>query len=238
MRWETLNAYVDGELASDERRAVAEAAQRDPAVAAQLATLSRLKQTVRGAVVAQRPIPRGPARAKVAGWACAALAVFIGATLLIRSSSAPDPDPVFTAYQAWTSSAPVTDPAVQVPSTGAGSEAAPDLRAVGFNLSYVSERAAGGGRLVGYQGRHGCRLALWVGPVSEAAGLSDPPPSLRVARWVFGDRRFVALSEGMDGERFTRVVAALEQLLRPPEPERARVALARAAGAADRPCAS
>ncbi|MRI55291.1 anti-sigma factor [Methylobacterium sp. DB1607] len=237
MRWETLNAYVDGELASDERRAVAEAARQDPAVAAQLATLSRLKQTVRGAVATQGPVPRGPARVKVAGWACAALAVLIGASLLIRSSSAPDADPVFTAYQAWASRASATD-AVHSLSTGAGFEAAPDLRAAGFGLSYVSERATGGGRLIGYQGRHGCRLALWLGPVSEAAGLSDPPPSLRIARWVFGERRFVALSEGMDAERFARLVAALEQLVRPPEPERVRVALARAAGAADRPCAS
>ncbi|MFC7665261.1 anti-sigma factor family protein [Methylorubrum suomiense] len=44
MRWETLNAYVDGELDAKDRRAVAETLARDPVLAARVATLTRLKQ--------------------------------------------------------------------------------------------------------------------------------------------------------------------------------------------------
>lgn len=44
MRWETLNAYVDGELDAQSRHEVAESLARDPVLAARVATLTRLKK--------------------------------------------------------------------------------------------------------------------------------------------------------------------------------------------------
>ncbi len=60
MRWETLNAYVDGELDAQSRHEVAESLARDPVLAARVATLTQLKRGVKAAVV--RPgAPRSPA---------------------------------------------------------------------------------------------------------------------------------------------------------------------------------
>ena len=57
MRWETLNAYVDGELDAQSRHEVAETLALDPVLAARVATLTRLKQGVKAAVVRPRRVP-------------------------------------------------------------------------------------------------------------------------------------------------------------------------------------
>ena len=46
MRWEQLNAYVDGELPPDEAADVAEAIAREPVLAREVAALTALKASV------------------------------------------------------------------------------------------------------------------------------------------------------------------------------------------------
>ena len=98
MRWETLNAYVDGELDAQSRHEVAESLARDPVLAARVATLTRLKQGVKAAVVRPRGAPI--ARASL-GWACAAaLAVLVGTGWRVTSSRPPT-DSARAAFTAW-----------------------------------------------------------------------------------------------------------------------------------------
>ncbi|MCI4681012.1 hypothetical protein K9U33_20675, partial [Rhodoblastus acidophilus] len=102
MRWETLNAYVDGELDPQDRRAVAETLARDPVLAARVATLTRLKQGVKQEVKAAAVPPRRAPIARASlGWACAAaLVVLVGAGWLALSSR-PPADPARAAFTAW-----------------------------------------------------------------------------------------------------------------------------------------
>ncbi|MEA1833740.1 anti-sigma factor [Methylobacterium durans] len=242
MRWETLNAYVDGELDARTRRGVAEAARRDPDVAAQIATLSRLKHSVRAAApdsvgaAARAPLPaaRASGLGGRLGWAAATLAVILGGGLWLRQEPAAPGDPAVRAFAAWVEARPVRGSLALT-----GSEAAPDLRAAGFTLTYLSAARADG-RLAGYEGPHGCRLALWMGrPAGMAADVAAGEGGhaiLRVVRWEAGGRRYVALSDGMEAERFALVAAAIEQALRAPDPDRLRIAMDRAAGMADRSC--
>ena len=234
MRWETLNAYVDGELDAGERRAVAEAARNDPAVAARIATLSRLKGTVRDAAPSEPRRVASGWRSPRAGWVCAALALSLGGALLIPAAQFPQADPALAAFAAWTGG-----PAGRVPAQDLGppESAVPDLRAAGFALVHLAPAAGRGGRLAGYEGPHGCRLALWIGPATGPAGADGGRAPARVARWSADGRRFVALSDGLEAERFARIVALLEVLVRPQDPDHIRLAMAGAAGLADRPCA-
>ncbi|AWN44716.1 anti-sigma factor family protein [Methylobacterium durans] len=243
MRWETLNAYVDGELDARARRGVAEAARRDPDVAAQVATLSRLKRSVRAAApdsarsAARAPLPaaRASGLGGRLGWAAAALAVILGGGLWLRQEAAAPGDPAVRAFTAWAEARPVRGSRAPT-----GSEAAaPDLRAAGFTLTYLSAAGAGS-QLAGYEGPHGCRLALWMGPpagmAADVVAGEGGHAILRLVSWEAGGRRYVALSDGMEAQRFALVAAAIEQALRAPDPDRLRLAMDQAAGMADRPC--
>ena len=227
--WETLNAYVDGELDAETRQAVAEALRRDPVLAARAATLSRLKCAVGASVTPRRPAPR---KGRLA-WAAAALALAVGAGTLASLVGGPPPDPAVAAYEAWSGS-PASPGASPGPDTPLR-DAAPDLDALGFRLAYLSPPGTGMGRLAGYLGRNGCRLALWDGPTDPQGGTALAEGKLRVARWELDGRRYVILSEGMQAGRFALLAAAAERLLRPGEPER-RIAAVQAARLAERPC--
>jgi anti-sigma factor RsiW len=64
--WEVLNAYVDEELPPHAAAEVAAAVARDPSTAARVATLARLRSTVRALPVGEdAPSPVLPGRARV-----------------------------------------------------------------------------------------------------------------------------------------------------------------------------
>ncbi len=91
----------------------------------------------------------------------------------------------------------------------------------------------------GYEGRHGCRLALWSGPAPAQAGLAIAKGSrdLRLARWDSEGRHYVLLSETVPTERFALLAEAAVLLTAPDMTDRLRIALDRATGLLERPCA-
>jgi len=233
MRWETLNAYVDGELDAQSRHEVAESLARDPVLAARVATLTRLKQGVKAAVVRPRRAPI--ARASL-GWACAAaLAVLVGTGWLVMASRPPS-DSARAAFAAWSAAgSPANDVWL-----GSGVRGFPlDLAVAGFRLVYLSPDDGPAGRLAGYEGRHGCRLALWSGPAPAQTGLkiAEGSRGLRLARWDSEGRHYVLLSETVPAERFALLAEAAVLLTAPDMTDRLRIALDRATGLPERPCA-
>ena len=233
MRWETLNAYVDGELDAQSRHEVAESLVRDPVLAARVATLTRLKQGVKAAVVRPRLAPI--ARASL-GWACAAaLAVLVGTGWLVTSSW-PPADPARAAFTAWNAAgSPAND--VRLASGFRGFPL--DLGAAGFRLIYLSPDNGWAGRLAGYEGRHVCRLALWSGPAPAQAGLEieEGSRNLRLARWDSEGRHYVLLSKMVPAERFALLAEAAVLLTAPNMTDRLRIALDQATGLSEFPCA-
>lgn len=233
MRWETLNAYVDGELDAQSRHEVAVSLVRDPVLAERVATLTRLKQGVKAAVV--RPQRAPIARASL-GWACAAaLAVLVGVGWLVTSSRLPA-DPARSAFTAWSAAgSPAND--VRLASGVRGFPL--DLGVAGFRLVYLSPDDGSAGRLAGYEGRHGCRLALWSGPAPSQAGLEIARGSrgLHLARWDSEGRHYVLLSETVPAERFALLSEAAVLLTAPNMTDRLRIALNQATGLPERPCA-
>lgn len=230
MRWDTLNAYVDGELDAETRLAVAEALRRDPALSARVATLSRLKSVVRGAVVPERrrrPYGLTPA------FACACLALLLGSGWLLSMSARPPADPARAAFAYWRAL-----PAIPKPDATALREAAvPNLEPAGFQLVYLSPPTQGSGRLAGYAGRHGCRLGLWIATAADPAETrSKADAGLHTARLTLAGHTYVLLSEGMPAERFAALITAVAQRVRPDDPERLRVAMDLASGLGERPC--
>lgn len=232
MRWETLNAYVDGELDAQDRRAVAETLARDPVLAARVATLTRLKQGVKASVVPPR---RAPVARATLEWACAAALVVLVGTGWLALSSRPPADPARAAFTAWGAAG---SPANDVRPAGGPNGFPLDLGAAGFRLVYLSPDDGSAGRLAGYEGRHGCRLAVWSGPSRGQAGreIAQGSGGLRVARWDSGERRYVLLSEMVPAERFALLAEAAVLLTEPNKTDRLRLALDRAIGLSERPC--
>ncbi|MFC7665262.1 hypothetical protein ACFQWF_24975 [Methylorubrum suomiense] len=113
-----------------------------------------------------------------------------------------------------------------------------DLVAAGFRLVYLSEGDGSAGRLAGYEGRHGCRLAVWSRPSRGQAGLeiAQGDRDLRVARWDSKGRRYVLLSETVPAERFALLAEVAVLLTEPTKTDRLRLALDRATGLSERPC--
>ncbi|QDI82391.1 anti-sigma factor [Methylorubrum populi] len=236
MRWETLNAYVDGELDAQDRHAVAETLARDPVLSARVATLTRLKQGVKqGVTAAAVPPRRAPIARASLGWVCAAaLVVLVGTGWLALSSRAPT-DPARAAFTAWSAAgAPPND----VRPAGGLNGFPLDLEAAGFRLIYVSEGNGSAGWLAGYEGRHGCRLAIWSGPSRGQAGreIAQGSGGLRVARWDSEGRHYVLLSKTVPAERFALLAEAAVLLTEPNKTDRLRLALDRATSLSERPC--
>ncbi len=115
-----------------------------------------------------------------------------------------------------------------------------DLGAAGFRLVYLSADDGSAGRLAGYEGRHGCRLALWSGPAPAQAGLAIAKGSrdLRLARWDSEGRHYVLLSGRCRPSGFRPARRGGRVLLTAPDTtDRTAHRLERATGLPERPCA-
>ena len=230
LSWTTLNAYVDGELEPDQAAKVAAALAHDREAAAQVATLTKLRATVKAA----SPMPAAPpfvlpqARPRVARWlpwaAAACLALLVGAASLglgDRQSPGSPLSAAVAAYQLWLAQAtPSEAPRRGVELAGADAGALPDLTLASLRLVHLSLDPAGrrgGGMLAGYLGPNGCRVGLWIAPVEVALPLQpavQDRDGLLVRAWRGERASYALLGRGIDPARLDGIAGLVARITR------------------------
>ena len=237
--WKTLNAYVDGELEAAEAGRVAEAAGSDPAVAAQIAALYRLKGLVRSAV----PSPPAGLAAGIAapvrrprGLAVAAVlaaTIVVGGSLWLTLEGRPRPELPQAAmrtaralHERWLgsgSSGETTGARVLAALSDFGSmPVVPDLTGTGLTIGFVANATRDGHRIlqVGYRGRHGCHLSMFVFndlALPQAAAEIEAGGVLAYG-WQARQLGYLLFAEGMDGNRFDLIGREVERATRAGKP--------------------
>lgn len=252
LSWTTLNAYVDGELEPDQAAQVAAALAHDREAAAQVATLTKLRATVKAASsIPEAPpflLPQSrPRLARWAPWAAAAcVALFIGAASLgIGQRQAPGSSlsAAIAAHQLWLAQSPSgTAPRLGIELAGAEAGALPDLSLASLRLVHLSLDPAGrggGGMLAGYVGPNGCRVGLWIAPVEAAL---PPQPAVQdrdgllVRAWRGERASYALLGRGIDSARLDGIAALVARITRDepgvPREQVAALAEARSVGPA------
>lgn len=221
--YETLTAYVDGELDAARAADVLAAAARDPAVARELSALGRLKATIAcdaPPVDFEIEAPRRGRRMISAVAACLALFVAVAASLTIvfkNESHGLDTAWLHGVHDSWNLSAmpvaptrisghaAVKDPAAYVP----------DLTSAKLFIAHVSSvpgPTGGHATLIGYRGTRGCKVSLIV--VADTDAFSDEMTSLDVSphrgyAWRAGTRGYVVFAEGMAEDRFSLIARSV-----------------------------
>ena len=198
-----LNALVDGELAPQERAAIAArlAVERDLARA--YATLAKLKASI-GQIVGESPaisLPPAKRRSRLlvaSAAACIAAAISIG--LLVKSELLFNHDAGGTSVEGPTS--------ITFASLPAGTTI-PRLETAGLKLISL---AIDPGKVplftATYRGPHGCRLDLRAWPIG-----ADAPALAGTSRrsWTAGDLAYELVAHGMPAWRFAIIAEAAEQ---------------------------
>ncbi len=230
LSWTTLNAYVDGELEPDQTAQVAAALTHDREAAAQVATLTKLRATVKAA----SPMPAAPpfllprARPRTGRWlpgaAAACFALLVGAASLgigHRTEQGSSLSAAIAAHQLWLAqSSPGTVPRLGVELAGADAGALPDLTLASLRLVHLSLDPAGrggGGMLAGYVGPNGCRVGLWIAPVEAAL---PPQPAvqdrdgLAIRAWRGERASYALLGRGIDPARLDGIAALVARITR------------------------
>ena len=228
MRWEKLNAYVDGELPPDEAATVAEAIAREPVLAREVSALTALKASV---AETSPPYPgklgKIPCRGRN-GLRVAAVAatLVIGLLLGIAWQSelhrpAPGPELALELHWAWSSSLG-EDHAASPNKVGFDSlqlAYVPDLTRVELVFGGVSQIRTRGGRglHVGYQGPRGCAVSLVVFP---KPGRHDKPlgtldlDDAAAWHWITGGASFYLIAPKMDPNRLAGIARVVQRLTR------------------------
>ncbi len=223
-----LNAYVDGELPPDEHALVAESIARDRELASCVATLSRLKSslaTLAGAPPQTIQMPTRSGLPTAAGLAACFVFCVVAIMLLVQATRSPGPD-----TEAWYRFADEAHARWVALPAGAGLREidadlyltsvdrinlpvhAPSLSSAGLRLTYLRFHESARGRSaalqLGYSGRRGCRVTLWVTPTPAA--LDSALVETRTGRtrrfsWRSGDAGYVLLTTGMAEARFSMI---------------------------------
>lgn len=227
-------AYVDGELDAEAAAHVAYAAMRDPATAAQIAQLTKLKSLTPGIVpevqfdglerdgAKKALLHRARIRRKSMMAAAAAVAgLVVAGTMGALATWRASPPGAFNAsvavHRAWsgTVGAPQADRGETRPAARTGNGfTAPDLSAAQLRLSTAESFETSSVNILhfGYVGTRGCRLSLFVGlkPAAPLPKDSDVP-GLRTAAWLQGGVGYLVIADGMDEQHFQTVALALRQ---------------------------
>lgn len=237
--WDVLNAYVDGELDAASAARVAAAVAGDPDLAAQVATLTRLKARAAEAMPADMPSMPPPAlpkpryrRRPVASLALAAasllLALGLGAAMLFSVWPAKDNTPAALLAAAGLHRAWISGPSSVGPSpatTPLALTEIPDLSAAGLTLSHVMPAAMpgerkmgqGGGILLGFRGPRGCRVSLWIGealPDFTAEPVPQRVDGLSAFVWRVEHKGYALMTRDMDAQRFVTLASAVARITR------------------------
>jgi anti-sigma factor RsiW len=217
--FETLNAYVDGEMDAAAAADVARAIARDPALAHEVAALSRLRSAVAESIEAPPitiPAPPSITDRRTAIAASVALMVFIAGSFLVSTL---DRGPgvswlarTWQVHRGWSLEG-VATPDRATPQFAQFAEAVPgayvpDLSASRLSLVHAAVVPFTGRRqalLAGYRGTRGCRISLLIFPSPGSLGEAIEPlrdGGNEAYGWRSGSLGYVILSDGMDSERF------------------------------------
>jgi hypothetical protein len=230
--FETLNAYVDGELDTGHAAEVSRAIASNSELARQVAVLSQLRLSIAESI--DTPLLKLPVQSSSGGRnvkhflvaACVAGLLAVGAFLLEKASVG---DTVaewipsaWEIHQAWDIAA--TDvpypnnlgDLVKVSLIGGLVESyVPDLTSAKLTVAYVSKDVLYRGQqslLVGYTGTRGCKVSLLV--TGESAPLSDEltffqRDQVSLYGWHVGHLDYMLMAEGMASERFRSIANAV-----------------------------
>lgn len=241
--WDMLNAYVDGELDAVNAARVAAAVAGNPDLAAQVATLTRLKASAANAVPADVPDMPPPAlpqpryrRRPVASLALAAaallLALGLGVATLVSVWPAKDNTPAALLAAAGLHHAWINGPSGAAGPSPATTPLAlteiPDLSAAGLRLSHLVPAAMpehglklgtgqGGGMLLGFRGPRGCRISLWIGdalPDFTAEPVQQQVDGLSAFVWRVEHKGYALITRDMDAQRFVTLASAVARITR------------------------
>jgi anti-sigma factor RsiW len=226
--WETLNAYVDGELDAERAAEVARAAANEPGIARQLSTISQLKAAT---AASAEPMPAIdlPRRARPL-WprVAAGMAIVMvgGLAALFALYPASQEESWLVSARADHAEWATTGRIGKLEALNARTYLAglhrlgpapylPDLSSARLKRESVRYIPAGdrqaGALHAGYVGTRGCRISLWV-TVTEKSGFGPltqhPSGSGPAYSWHAGRLRYVLLSSGMDVNRFALIAEA------------------------------
>ena len=203
--FETLNAYMDGELDTAAAAEVARALAESPALARELAALSRLRSAVAESIEVPPLSDAG-----------IALVVFIaGSILMTRFTHDPGIDwlaRVWQIHHGWSVNA-VSSRGRSTVQLAQRIEAmpqayVPDLSASRLSLVHAAVVPFTANRqavLAGYRGSRGCKISLLIFPSPDALGDALSPfrdGDNEAYGWRVGGLGYVILSDGMDSARF------------------------------------
>ena len=235
--WKELNAYVDGELDAHDSARVARSVATDPALADQVAILTRVKAAVaEGVEPVDLPAVKPKRRLRWYG-AAAAVVLMVAAGVGTYVASWPRQGDAgvlqraAAAHRTWVE----RDEADDVREVGAGvllsslhrlgPEAhVPDLSASRLTISMITMVPASGADgpalHIGYTGTRGCHVSLWISPAGGNLGprlVERRAGPLRSFVWRAGSLAYVLINSGMDEGRFSLIArtvhrATLERL--------------------------
>jgi hypothetical protein len=229
--FETLNAYVDGELDVAAAARVARAVAEDPALAREVAALSRLREAVADCVeqrALSAPAPPSRAGRGAAIAAGVALAMFVAGSVLVsslsRNSGVDWLARAWEVHRGWSveSVAAQTRPILSFHQYAEAVPGAyvPDLSASRLTLVHVSVLPLTDERrtlLAGYRGSRGCKISLLVFPSPGALGEAlyrFRDRNNEGYGWRVGPLSYLILSDGMDSDRFSLLAESVRRTSR------------------------
>lgn len=230
--FETLSAYVDGELDAADAARIAALAASDPTVATRIAKLHQLRASISalaGAeVVMATPVGHalrgrfGALRWSAALAACVVLLVCAAAFWLGTSEMRRGEGGIVAALVETHDDWLATGRGQLAPAELAESQRSVLLAAAGLIQVHADPALEIGDVRVGhfgYVGANGCRLSLFELPVEEDRDLSDSlwaslESGLRLADWASETTHFVVVARDMNDQRFETVVGALRKATR------------------------
>jgi anti-sigma factor RsiW len=231
--FQTLNAYVDGEVAPDMKASIDRYVARNSKLAREVEALRRMKSGVAGigsdVVVLQLPTRRPQVSWAALGAVAAMLMLtFVGgwfvATTFNRSAGREGANTIVQAlklHDDW--SATVINTSVHA--ADLRSFNAPELAAAGLTLVALKADAEIAGKQAiqaGYLGEHGCKLSLFQIPGAEHDLVFHivNEGGVQSAEWADGSFRYVVIARKLAVTRFALLADALRgmttHLGRPP----------------------
>jgi hypothetical protein len=228
---EELNAYVDGELSAERTADVARHIAQDPAIARQVAALTRLRSVLPHAIdVPALEMPAQPKRHRLQTMtlaaACVALLLLVSGMTILHFKER-------TITSAWQEAAIIAHDAWHLPPAdrsgalgGVRQEAViqdshpsgayvPDLSASKLSIVFVDANRELLGRpaiVIGYAGTRGCKVTLLasIGASQEADEFRFLMLGENAAyAWGAGEVDYLLIAKGMDRQRFDLIAESV-----------------------------